>query len=1175
MQCSDCGAKIAKEATSCRRCGATVPRKPKPRVAITLSARAPSKRSKSTAASARSSEVADTPEGHAEIARLRAEIDARDASHREAQAYLAATADILKAISGSAFDLQTVLDRLIEAAAKFCGADMGILRRRTGEAYPLAATFGIKREWYERIAQHPNTPGRQSIAMRAMLEGRSAHSPDVLADAEFANTETQRLIGFRAVLATPMMRDGRSVGMLGFYKLTPGPFSDRQIARVEAFADQAVIAIENARLLEAEQTRTKELAEALKQQTATAEVLKTISRSAFNLQKVLDTLLESAVALCEADKALIRRRDGDTYHLAATHGFSAEFKSVVGAEIIVPSRDSVVGRIALTRQTVHVPDVLADPEFDRRRWVETGDFRCVIGVPLLRDGEQLGALLLHRNEAKPFSAPQIALLETFADQAVIAIENARLFEAEQARTKELQVSLKQQTATSDVLKAISRSAFDLQKVLDTLIAAAVPLAGADMGILRRREGDAYVLASTHGVKSEWRDLFERNPNTAGRGIAITRTALEGRTIQIPDVLADPEWVAPESQKVIGFRALLATPLMREGKQIGILSFIRFEPGSFSDKQIELIETFADQAVIAIENARLFEAEQTRTKELKESLEYQTAISDVLGVISRSQTGLQPVLDTIVETSARLLQADRAVIRRRHGDDFHVVAEFGHPPEVVDFLWRTPVQPGPDSITGRAAIAKATVHMQDMQTDPENSRQDIVQLTGVRSGLSAPLMREGEVIGVLVLGRLEKKPFLDREITLLESFADQAVIAIENARLFEAEQARTKELQESLEYQTATSEVLSVISRSPTQLQPVLDAIVETAGRLCEADGAGISRLKDGMIHRVSFYGFLDEHRELLSRPQTVSRDEVMGRAILDGKVAHVLDAADDPEFKWNQAQEDIGFRTLLGVPLLRDGAAIGAITIARRTVQAFTAKQIELVTTFADQAVIAIENARLFEAEQARTKELQESLEYQTATSEVLSVISRSPDKLQPVLDAIVQTAERLCEADRGQIWLLQGEHLSVAAHVDTPAELVEFYDRQSVPLARRAIHSRAITQGRTVHIADALTDPETRDSEFIRIGRVRSILSVPLMRDGRAIGVVALVRTKVRPFTDRQIDLVTTFANQAVIAISNTELFEQVQARTKELQEACSSRPRPPKCSGQSVDRHSISRPC
>src|SRR5262245_27211679 len=321
---------------------------------------------------------------------------------------------------------------------------------------------------------------------------------------------------------------------------------------------------------------------------------------------------------------------------------------------------------------------------------------------------------------------------------------------------------------------------------------------------------------------------------------------------------------PESRRralQLGFRTVLAVPLVHAGEAIGVIAIRRTEVRPFTERQIELVNTFADQAVIAIENARLFEAEQIRTREveaksaeLTQILEYQTAISEVLAVISRSPTDLQPVFDSIVETSARLLHADRVVIRRRRGDDFRVVAELGQPPDVADYLKRTPVQPGPDSITGRAAVAKAAVQMEDMQTDPENSRQDIVRMTRVRSGLAVPLMREGEVIGVLVLGRLEKKPFVEREIALLEAFADQAVIAIENTRLFEAEQASKLELQQSLDYQTAISDVLGVISRSQFDLQPVLQSVVETAARLCRAENAIVYRLKEGVFRFAAGHG---------------------------------------------------------------------------------------------------------------------------------------------------------------------------------------------------------------------------------------------------------------------------------------------------------------------------------
>src|SRR5215207_5505120 len=353
------------------------------------------------------------------------------------------------------------------------------------------------------------------------------------------------------------------------------------------------------------EARTQELTESLTQQTATADVLKVISRSTFDLQPVLDTLVESAARLCQAETAFIFLRDGAVYRLAANHGFSREFEDFVRAHPISPGRGTLAGRVAIEAAIVHIPDVLEDSEYTWHEAQERGGMRTMLGVPLLRQGTPIGVLQVTRRAVKAFTDKQIELVTTFADQAVIAIENVRLFDEVQARTEELGEALQQQTATADVLKVISRSAFDLQPVLDTLVETAGQLCDADQAMVFRFDGTSYHLAAHHGYSPEFTDFLAQHPIRPGRDTAVGRTATEGKTVHIPDVLADPDYGFFEAQRLGGWRAALAVPLLREGKPIGAFSLNRSEPQPFTDKQIELVTTFADQAVIAIENVRLF------------------------------------------------------------------------------------------------------------------------------------------------------------------------------------------------------------------------------------------------------------------------------------------------------------------------------------------------------------------------------------------------------------------------------------------------------------------------------------------------------------------------------------------------------------------------------------------
>ena len=469
-------------------------------------------------------------EARAENARLSSELQARTKELNQSLDQQAATSEILKALSRSHFDLQKVLETLIQSAAELCGADIGSIRLREGASYPVTATYGYKPEWRDHIARYPPAPDRSSIFGRTALEGRTIHVPDVLADPEFERLQTQQILGFRAALGVPLLRDRNGIGVLVLQRFEPGEFTPKQIQLVETFADQAVIAIENARLFGEVEARTRELTEALKQQIATADVLKVISRSAFDLQTVLDTLVASAAQLCEAEKGVISLRDGEVYHLTANVGFSAEFMDYSRERPFRPGGGTATGRALLKGETVHIHDVLADPEYHGFRYQEKGDFRTILSVPLARENVTIGVFSLTRSEVRPFTDKQIELLEVFADQAVIAIQNARLFEEVQARTADLQESLSQQTATADVLKVISRSAFDLQSVLNTLVDSAARLCDADMvSVTRPREaGGAHYHVASVGFSPEWFEYMQTYPLEPDRGTLIGRALLESR-----------------------------------------------------------------------------------------------------------------------------------------------------------------------------------------------------------------------------------------------------------------------------------------------------------------------------------------------------------------------------------------------------------------------------------------------------------------------------------------------------------------------------------------------------------------------------------------------------------------------------------------------------------------------
>ena len=402
------------------------------------------------------------------------------------------------------------------------------------------------------------------------------------------------------------------------------PFTDKQIKLLETFADQAVIAIENVRLFKELQERNAELREALEHQTATAEVLGIISRSPTDVQPVLDAIVESAARVCGIDDVVLRLREGNAMVPRAHFG-----PIPIGRVEI--SIDEPQYRWMREHGTLHVPDVRAQNDFPMVG--SAGGWRTFLAVPLRQQGELIGILSARRTEVRPFTPAQIKLLETFADQAVIAIENVRLFKELDARNRDLTEALEQQTATSEVLNVISRSTFDLQPVLETLIENAARLCAAKQGFIMNADGDVYHMAVAYGVSREYKEFMESQTIRPGRGTVLGRVAVERQTVHIPDVLADPEYQFAEAQKRGGFRTNLGVPMLREGVLIGVFVLHRNEVRPFTDKQIELLETFADQAVIAIENVRLFQELEARTRELARSVGELRALGEVGQAVS--------------------------------------------------------------------------------------------------------------------------------------------------------------------------------------------------------------------------------------------------------------------------------------------------------------------------------------------------------------------------------------------------------------------------------------------------------------------------------------------------------------------------------------------------------------
>jgi PAS domain S-box-containing protein len=736
-----------------------------------------------------------------------------------------------------------------------------------------------------------------------------------------------------------------------------------------------------------------------------------------------------------------------------------------------------------------------------------------------------------------------ALAEQFNSMAAdLHASYAELEHKVEERTAELSESLEYQTATSDVLKVISRSTFDLQPVLDTVAETAARLCGADMAMILRKTEFASNLEASFGFPPAYEAFLNESylpryvAHSPPHNTITGQTITEGRTVHIADVAADPAYL-PEAIALGKMRTALGVPLMRQKEVIGVIALSRQRVEPFSERQIELVQTFADQAVIAIENTRLI-------TETREALDQQTATAEVLGVINSSPGDLTPVFDAILEKAHRLCGAAYGSLQLYDGGQFRAVAVHNLPAVLADRL-REGYSPGPNSPLRRLLDGGRFVHIPDMAEIDDPVFQGVVELSGMRTFLSVALRKDDLLLGQIVSARYEVHPFAEQEVALLQNFAAQAVIAMENARLI-------TETQEALDQQTATAEVLQVINSSPGNLAPVFDAMLDKAMRLCEA-ALGVLWTYDGdAFHLAASRGAPPAYAEFLAGgPRRPSPATAHGRLQHGSAFEHIADVAASEDYRqgdaFPRALVDLaGGRTILAVPLRKDRAFLGDIFIYRQEVRPFTEKQIALLQSFAVQAVIAMENARLI-------TETQEALDQQTATAEVLGVINASPGDLAPVFEAMLEKAMRLCGAVFGELRTYDGASFRTAATRGVPAAFVEYRANNPPAHGPGTGPARILAGERLIHDVDLMDSDAYRDGEpnrraLVGLGGVRTSLQVPLRKDDAVLGSINIYRQEVRAFSDKEIALLENFAAQAVIAMENARLLDQIRQRQAEL---------------------------
>ncbi|MEL7012774.1 MAG: GAF domain-containing protein, partial [Pseudomonadota bacterium] len=977
----------------------------------------------------------------------------------------------------------------------------------------------------------------QAIHTRAPVHILDARDTDRYRKTDGIRRRAVDDMNVRTMLQTPLFSGDQALGLLSIYRDEVLAFTPDEISMVEAFAAQAVIAIENAH-------QFRELQSQLDREAVNKEILRVISESPDDEQPVFDFILENARRLCKADVGAIvmgRTGGGPQEMVAATDVTEKTLALYRDGTFTMEAGKSNAADAILERRIIQDEDLSTSQRYLEgdprvRHLVDVEGIRTNLYVPLISKGEGIGCLILWRTEVRPYTEDQKSLVETFAAQAVIAVENSRQFRA-------LQTRLASADANREILELIRTNRDDDQPVFETIARNAVELCGAQFCMLWRHEGDQIHYCASHGFTDEFMaEYLDSYPMVPAPNGIVHKVITTKKTAHLPHAQGDG-YVDAEVARQHGYDYMLGVPVETEDGIWGTM--VLAWPTGLQPRAevVELLETFAAQAVIAIENTRQFREVQTR-------LEREAASKEILQVISRSRGDAQPVFELILRVAIRLCRAEFGLICDHRPTDTHVrmVASQGLSPKMREMYreGNLPMDPAV-SLHARAMLTREVVHVDVLSPEayPDGSPygQIAVQEGGVRATVQVPMLIDDRCVGALVMLRKSSEMFSEDQIALLQTFAAQAAIAVENVRQFQ-------ELQTRLEREAASRKVLEVISQSRDDEGPVFDTILEQAAKLCKAPQAGLILVSEdrSTVQYKASWGPPSKHFEPGVSEWSIDSPIAITTAVREARVVNINDTMqDDPDRQEHPDRREIleeeQIRSILAVPLIKDGVAIGCFDVYRLEVDPFTENDINLLQSFAAQAVIAIDNVRQF-------RELQTRLEREAATREILSVISQSRDDDAPVFKAILDNAQRLCGAPFGILNLVteDGGTLEIVAEGDQPFE--PFRPGWSWPIDSGLLVTRSVREGAVLQLEDAALDPLYGDGDKDRVtlveAGVRTVLTVPLTNKGKAMGSMALFRTELRPYAEDEVALVQTFAEQAVIAIENVRQFRELQSRLK-----------------------------